>query len=321
MSFDVSALSNYTIQNEKLLVTKSLFDAKTQSLIQGEGNVMTTVKSAETINVLTTDSIFQTGGTCGFNSSGSTAFTQRTVTVGKIKVHESLCPKTLESKYTQLALSAGSIYEAIPFEKQYTDLKAGTIAEQLETAIWQGSTASGDVNLNKFDGLVKLISDSGASVNANTTPYVAAAITTSTGITASNAFTIVKAIKNAIPARVKGKKDVRLFCGWDTFDVLVDAYVTANLFNYGASQLSYESGEFTIPGTAYKVTAVHGLDGTSKLYAMRTSNMYLGCDILGEEDKWEIFYAKEAMEVRFVSEFKLGCNIAFPAEVVSFILV
>ena len=316
MGFDISALSNYTIQNEKLLVTKSLFDAKTQQVIQSAGNVMAGVKSAETINVLTSDAVFQTGGTCGFNSSGSTAFTQRTVTVGKIKVHESLCPKTLESKYTQLALAAGSMPEAIPFEKQYTDLKAGIIAEQLESGLWLGDTASADVNLNKFDGLNKLIDASGVAIAGNTT-----AIATATGITAANALTIVKNIKNAIPARVKGKKDVRVWCGWDVFDVLVDAYVNANLFNYGTSQLSYESGEFTIPGTAYKVTAVHGLDGSNRLFAIRDSNIYMGCDILGEEDKWEIFYAKEAMEVRFVSEWKLGINVAFPAEIVQFKLV
>ena len=315
MSFDVSALSNYTIQNEKLLVTKSLFDAKTQSIIQSAGNVMTSVKSAETINVLTTDAIFQTGGTCGFNSSGSSAFTQRTVTVGKVKVHESLCPKTLESKYTQLALAAGSIYESIPFEKQYTDLKAGTIAEQIETALWQGNTASADVNLNKWDGLIKLIDNSGAAVAGNTS-----GITAGTGITSANALTIVKDIKNAIPARVKGKKDVRLFCGWDVFDKLVDGFVTANYFNYGASQLSYENGEFVIPGTAYKVTAVHGLDGTNRLFALRESNLYMGCDILGEEDKWEIFYARESMEIRFVSEFKVGINTAFPNEIVQWTL-
>ena len=316
MSFDVSALANYTIQNEKLLVTRSLFAAKTQSVIQSAGNVMASVKSSETINVLATDAIFQTGGTCGFNSSGSSAFTQRTLSVGKFKVHESLCPKTLETKYTQLALAAGSMPEAIPFEKQYTDLKAGTISEQLETALWQGTTASADVNLNKFDGIAKLLADSGASVNGNTT-----SITAATGITAANALTIVKNIKNAIPAKVKGKKDVRIWCGWDTFDVLVDAYVTANLFNYGSANLSYENGEFVIPGTSYKVTAVHGLNGTSKLYAIRDSNLYMGCDILGEEDKWEIFYAKEAMEVRFVSEWKMGVQLAFPNEVVSFILV
>jgi hypothetical protein len=316
MAFDVTALSNYTIQNEKLLVTKSLFDAKTQKIIQASGNVMSSVKSSETINVLDTDAVFQTGGTCGFNSSGSSTFTQRSLTVGKFKVHESLCPKTLESKYTQLALMPGSINEGIPFEKQYTDLKAMLIAEQLETALWQGDTTSANVNLNKFNGLINLIDTAAVSANGNPS-----GITTATGITVSNAFTIVKGIKNAIPARVKGKKDVRLYCGWDVFDVLVDAYVNANLFNYGASQLSYENGEFTIPGTAYKLTAIHGLDGTNRLFAIRDSNLYMGCDILGEEDKWEIFYAKEAMEVRFVSEWKLGVQVAFPAEIVSFKLV
>lgn len=315
MGFDVSALTNYTIQNEKLLVTKSLFDAKTQSVIQSAGNVMAGVKSAETINVLTSDAVFQTGGTCGFNSSGSTAFTQRTVTVGKFKVHESLCPKTLEAKYTQLALAAGSIYEAMPFEKQYTDLKAGIIAEQLEIALWLGDTSSADVNKNKFDGLAKLIDASGVAIAGNTT-----SITAATGITAANALTIVKNIKNAIPARVKGKKDVRIWCGWDAFDALIDGFVNANYFNYGASQLAYQDGEFTIPGTAYKVTAVHGLDGSNRLFALRDSNIYMGCDILGEEDKWEIFYAKEAMEVRFVSEWKLGVNVAFPNEIVQFTL-
>lgn len=316
MAFDVSTLANYTIQNEKLLVTKSLFDAKTQKIIQSSGNVLSSVKSSQTINVLDTDAVFQTGGTCGFNSSGSSSFTQRSLAVGKFKVHESLCPKTLETKYTQLALMPGSINEGIPFEQQYTGMKATVIAEQLETALWQGSTASGNVNLNKFDGLIKLIDDSTVAINGNPT-----GITTATGITVSNAFTIVKGIKNVIPARVKGKKDVRLYCGWEVFDVLVDAYVNANLFNYGASQLSYENGEFTIPGTAYKLTAVHGLDSTNRLFAIRDTNLYMGCDILGEEDKWEIFYAKEAMEVRFVAEWKMGVQVAFPAEIVSFKLV
>jgi hypothetical protein len=316
MAFNVGSLADYTIQNEKLLVTKSLFDAKTQKIIQASGNVMSSVKSAETINVLDTDAVFQTGGTCGFNSSGSSTFTQRSLTVGKFKVHESLCPKTLESKYTQLALLPGSINEGIPFEQTYTGMKAQVIAEQLETSLWQGDTASANVNLNKFDGLIKLIDTAAVSANGNSS-----GITVATGITVTNALTIVKNIKNAIPARVKGKSDVRLFCGWEVFDVIVDAYVNQNLFNYGTSQLNYENGEFTIPGTAYKLSAIHGLDGTNRLFAIRDSNLYMGCDILGEEDKWEIFYAKEAMEVRFVAEWKLGIQVAFPAEIVSFKLV
>ncbi len=110
MAFNVAALADYTEQNEALLVTSSVLGAKTASLIKSAGNVMVGVKSAETINIMDTDAIFQSGGSCGFTASGSTTFTQRTVTVGKIKVNEALCPKDLEAKYLQKALPTGSMY-------------------------------------------------------------------------------------------------------------------------------------------------------------------------------------------------------------------
>jgi hypothetical protein len=52
---------------------------------------------------------------------------------------------------------------------------------------------------------------------------------------------------------------------------------------------------------------------------MRVSNLYLGTDILDEDqNRWELFFAREADQVRFVSEFKLGINFAFPQEIVKF---
>jgi hypothetical protein len=146
MAFDVSALAAYTEQNAAQLVTSSVLGAKTANLIKSAGNVMVGVKSAETINIMDTDAIFQAGGSCGFTASGSTTFTQRTVTVGKIKVNEALCPKDLEAKYLQKALPTGSMYDSVPFEQEFADKKAKTIAAQLETAIWQGDTASVNVN-------------------------------------------------------------------------------------------------------------------------------------------------------------------------------
>lgn len=309
MAYNVAGLSNYTKENEDLLVTSSLFDAKTQSLIQAEGNVMAGVKTAETINIIDTDAAFQTGGTCGFSASGTTTFTQRTVTTGKIKVNEALCPKALEAKYTQKALALGSMYENIPFEAEYTEKKAKTIAKQLETALWKGDTGLVDINLNKFDGLIKLIDAAGTAVSGNTGSV--------TSITSSNAVAVIDAIWVVIPAALKGKEDVRIFCGWDVFEKYVVGLRTANLFHYAADSAN---GELTIPGTGYKLTAVHGLDSANRIFAMRTSNIYLGVDLQNEEERWEIFFAKEADEVRFVAEFKMGINVAFPAEIVQFTL-
>ena len=102
MSFNVSALANYTTENQDQLVSAAVLGAKTATLIKNQGNVMVGVKSAEKINIMDTDAVFQAGGTCGFNNSGTTTFTQRTVTIGKIKVNESLCIKSLETKYIYL---------------------------------------------------------------------------------------------------------------------------------------------------------------------------------------------------------------------------
>lgn len=316
MGFDVSALANYTKENEALLVTSSVLGAKTASLIKSAGNVMVGVKSSEKINIMETDAIFQDGSSCGFNASGSTTFTQRTVTPGKIKVNEALCPKDLEAKYLQKALPTGSMYDSVPFEQEYSDKKAKTIAAQLETALWQGDTSSVNVNLNRFDGLVKLIGAASGVVAANASTYISGAPLSS--ITAANVISIFDGVYQAIPAKVVAADDMTIFCGQDLFRTYTVALKNSGSFNY---QIDVKAdSEFVLPGTTIKVIAVAGLNGTNKVYAMRLSNMFLGTDLLNEEEKFEIFYAKEADQVRFVSEFKMGVNIAFPDEVVKFIL-
>lgn len=314
MAFDVSALANYTKENQDLLVASSVLGSKTASLIKDQGNVMVGVKSSEKINIMDTDAFFQDGSSCGFNASGTTSFTQRTVTVGKIKVNEALCPKDLERTYLQKALPAGSSYDSVIFAEQYSTRKTEKISSQLEKALWQGDTASADGNLNKFDGIVKLATAAGnAIVDANSTTYYG---TPATAITAANVVSVFDAVYKAIPAEVVAKDDITIFCGMDVFRTYTIALKNANMFSYSFDGKA--DSEFTLPGTPIKVVAVQGLNGTNKIYAMRLSNLFIGTDLLNEEERFEIFYAKEADQVRFVSEFKMGVNFAFPAEIVKF---
>lgn len=320
MALDVSTLVDYVIENQDLLVSKSLFSGKTVDLINAEGNVMTGVKFAEQINILATDAIFQDGSGCTRTSSGTTSITQRKVTVGEIAVVEDICVKTLNKKYMSKKMAAGSLAEKqkIPFEKEYTDLKAGTISEQLEIAIWQGDTTSVDANLKRFDGYNKLIDAAGTAVNGNPT-----GITSGTGITLANVRSIVDGVLALLPARIQGKDDVRVFIGWDKFSLYTQALTNANLYHFAptGSEGKAAVGEIVIPGTNYILTAVHGLDGTSRIFAMRTSNMYAGVDMENEEEKWEILPDQFKNYLRFNAEFKYGVNVAFPDEIVQFKLV
>jgi hypothetical protein len=325
MAFVVSSLADYTRQNAESLFMASHFDAKTQTLIMKEGNVMTKVKSAETINLIATDAFFQSDTTCGFNASGTTTFTQRTVTVGKMKVQQQFCKKELEAKYLQEALKAGSSDESFAFEQPITEEIAQTIAEQLEVAIWTADTAGSagsNGSLNKFDGILKLLNAaSGTVVQANASGYLGIAAVTG-NITTTNVRNIVDAMWVALPAKIQGKSDIRIFSGFDTYNTYLQAYRDQNLFSFAPTQAGEKASaiELLIPGTNYRLTPVHGLDGTKRLVAIRMSNLFLGVDLEFEEDSFKIWYSPDDMVNKLHVAFKTGINFAFPGEIVNFII-
>lgn len=322
MALNVSALTDYVHENEDQLIARSVFGARTAELIMSEGTVMTGVKYAEKINIMDTDAIFQNGEGCTRVSSGTTTLTQRQVTVGDIAVVEDVCVKTLNKKYMSKKLAKGSEVNVLPFEQEYAQLKADTIAKQLEIAIWQGNTSSGNANLSRFDGYIKLIDAAASAVNANLPVYTgeAGAIVAATGITPTNVKKIVNAMWLALPADITGQDDIRIFCGWDTFNKFINAFTDQNLFNFApsGSEVSAANGVVIIPGTNYKLTAVHGLDGTNRLFSMRMSNMFAGVDMENEEEDFSMMEDQFKDYLRFKAHFKYGVNVAFPNEVVSF---
>jgi hypothetical protein len=314
MSFDLSGLSNYTNQQALPLITKSLFEAKTVSLI----NKQVGVKYIDALNLMDTDATFQYGNTCGFSSSGSTVFTQRSLTAVHTKIHESLCPKALEKYWMQTQLMAGSMENAIPFEQQYAEQKVKAIQKALETAVWQSDSS---VTTGAMDGFAKIFADASVT-NLNASGYgFSTALTFATLLsTTSNAIKLLNAFETYMPADILGKDDVAIFCGWDVYRAIKQGLVATNYFNT-AYLAGAETGEFMIPASNIKVIAVHGLNGTYDLYAGRLSNFYFGTDLLNEEERFEIFYAKEADEVRFVTEFKAGVQVAFPTQCLRFMMV
>jgi hypothetical protein len=379
MAFSVGTLANYTDEQRFPLIRKAVLSAKTASLLTLQAGV----KSAAAINILESDAVFQADG-CGFNASGTTALTQRVITVGAIKVQEALCPKTLEAKYIQTQLAPGSMYDSIPFEQIYAEEKADQIAKAVEVALWQGDLASATANLNKFDGLLKVIDGAYSAANVNAQKISGTVATTSgsatvtgtstlfssqvvagdklvigantytvsvvtsntaitltanaaasvsgitakvvkaasdffatpvTSITVSNVVAIIDAVYKAIPVEVLDKEDAFIACGTDTFRLFTIALKTANLYHYNADAINFE---LFIPGTNIKLVALNGLNGTSRIIAGRKSNMFMGVDLMNEEEKFEIFFAKEADEVRLMCAFKLGTQVAFPSQVANF---
>jgi hypothetical protein len=316
MSLSLGTLSAYTKQLVEPLLTSAVFEAKTQKMIMDGGIVIPGVKSAAAIPLMDTDAFFQTDS-CGFDASGTTTITQRTVTVGKIKLEERICVKDFEAYFTQEALRAGSNYEDfgnVQFAEAYLAKKNARIAAQLETAIWQSDATGSTANLNRFDGLIKLIA-AGSPINANVSGFTGVA--TITTVTASNVIAATEGIYKAIPAAVMAKGDVKIFVGYDWYRLLILAYRALNMFSYNPQDVNAQS--FILPGTNIEIVAVNGLNSTGDAFAMSMSNMVLAVDLENDETNYKLWYSEDNNEMRFRAAFKIGVNVAFTTEVVSFL--
>jgi hypothetical protein len=244
-----------------------------------------------------------------YTASGNTTFSQRVITVGKIKVEETLCPKTLEAKWMQTQIAPGSP-ESVPFEEQIGNEKASRIAKLLEVAMWQGDTATSNTNpnTNRFDGFTKIIDAASASTVAGNT-------SSATAITVANIEGLVDDMYNVIPADIAEAEDLVLFVGIDTFKKYTTALRNSNLFHYAADS---EGMEILIPATNVRMIAVGGLSGTNRMFLARLSNMFVGTDLANEEEEYRFWYSQDNDEVRFRATMKYGVQIAFPDQLISF---
>jgi len=318
MALAFSGLSAYTKQLVKPLLTSAVFDAKTQQMIMDGGIVLSGVKSSVAIPLMETDAVFASQS-CSFDASGTTTFSQRTITVGKIKVEEKICPKDLEAYFTQEALRAGSTYEDFgnaDFQAAFLAKKNLRIAAQLETALWQGDSTGATANTNKFDGLQKLIA-AGSPVDANVSGYTGVSGSPITTVTASNVVAATEGIYKAIPVAVLSKGDVKIFVGNDWYRLLILAYRALNLFSYNPQDVNAAS--FILPGTNVEIVSVNGLNTTGDAYAISLSNLALAVDLENEENNYKMWYSEDNNDVRFRAEFKIGVNVAYTNECVKFI--
>jgi hypothetical protein len=315
MALSFSGISAYTKQEIAPLLTEAVFAAKTQSLIKSGGILLPKTKSSVAVPKLATNANFQVDA-CGWNPSGTTTLSQATVTVGKVKMEETICPKDFEAYFSQEALKAGSTYEDFgwaDFQTKFTEQKNKMIAKQLEVGLWQGDTDSAVENLKRFDGLIKII-DAGSPVNANVSGYVSGGPIST--ITAANIVSILNGVYKAIPVEIIDADDLKVFVGNDTYRLAVLAYQALNLYNYKVDGDANQT--FVIPGTNVELVAVNGLNGTGDIYATTLSNIAMAFDLEAEEENYKIWYSQDNNEVRYRVAFKLGIGVAYTTLCVKF---
>ena len=310
MSFNVASLTNYVNEQSTDLISRLYFEKTSSDYF----TLQSGVKKTDALHLLAVTAFPQDGSGCSPTASGDVTFTNRDITVGQITYFSGFCMKDLIPKYTQILLRAGNAEtEDMAFEAEVADSIIKTIMEHNETADWQGDTASGNVYINRYDGLIKIIDAATTAVAGNTS-----AATSITSGASGNVDTLVNNICNARPAKVKSAANQVLFVGQDTFDKFVDTLNAKNLYNVDAT--SWANYSVSIPGKNVTLVGVVGLDGTDRMFLGTQENFFLGFDLQNDEEEFDMWYEKKDDKVYYRVKFKRGLQVAYPNEIVEFTL-
>ena len=313
MGFTVSSLTDYVNEQSTNLLLRSFYENKSS---QYYGTVMTGVKLTDALQLFAVTGYPQADTACSNTASGDTAFTQRNITVKPIKYHDTLCPKDLRAKWTQILLRPGSSgeVESLTFEATIAEALVSLVKEHIERADWQGNTASGDAVIKMYDGFVKIIDAAGTAIAGNTTN-----ITVATGVTtgsSGNADTIVTNICDARTAAIKNNPNQVMFCGTDFFDKYTATLMAKNLFHVDAT--AWANYEMMVPGRNVRLVGVPGLDGTNRLFLSTRENFVLGTDMQNEFEDFKMWYSMDDDNIKYTIRFKRGVQVAYPSQIVQF---
>lgn len=295
MSVILTGLSQYIEERRLPLIAEAVLKSKTASLL----NLQSDVKWKAAINLVSVNPVLQDGSACGWSDAGTAELSQRVITAPIIKINQSFCEKDFIKYWTGYETKIAVGRETLPFEQYFTSLIVEEVKAANEKMIWQGDTASEDEKLKWTDGLLKLMAADENVVK----PTIAEG---------TSAFDAIKAVYMAIPEKVLDKAVI--FVGADTYRSFIMEMVEKNLYHYSAD--GYPNEEFVFPGTNTKVIAVNGLNGTNKIVAARTENLFMGVDMANDAEQFEVWYSKDFREYRLALQYNLGVQFAYGDEIV-----
>ena len=293
MALNVSTLTNYVEEKRLPLIAKSFLSGKTIDLIQLETGVL----QDTALNLVSASVDFGDGATCGWNATDGVALSQRIMKPTFLKVNQSFCDKSLLKKWASYEVKLAAGREQLPFEESFMAEIANAISESIEKLVWQGDST----NDNEPDGFLKIL---GA---------VSSGVVSATWSAGTTAYNRIKTVYNAIPANIIDKEDTVIFVGEETYREFIQDLVAANLYHFSPD---YKAGEYMLPGTAIRVIAVNGLNGTGKIVAGRLSNFFYGVGAEDDKDTFDFWYSQDNREFRLAVYFAMAVQVAYPNEIV-----
>lgn len=289
MAYNATGLTDYVEQNNLPLLSEAIVGGE----FMEEFNIQTGIKATSSLNYLDVDVTLQDGTACGFNALGGDTFTQRDITVTPLKVNKTWCPKDLTAKWMGYTVKTAANGQELPFEQYLLGEVNKKVQSLIGFNLWQGDTVTSGATYSDFDGVLTI---------TGTTEL--------TGVTSGmSVYDATLYVYNNIPANVID--NAVIYMGMDSYRTFIQNILAKNLF-----QVDAQEGDFTyvLPASNIRVKGINYLNGTKKIVATDPKNIYIGTDMEGDYEAYDLFWSQDDRLYKLVIEFKAGVQIAFPDE-------
>jgi len=300
-SYVVSSITGFTDQTSTELMMKALVGGTTAKV----ANVKLGIKGTQQIQIMDNSPAFQAGA-CGWSPSGTTTFSQISLTVCPERVNEALCPDQLYSTYQSLLLTKGQTEESVPFELEIADLYVKKIQQRIEQKLWQATTAGGDC----FQGFNALIVTGATSVANSTGTTFSSTVAYGT---AGNPITEVDKLISVLDDNAQAVENLVCFMSYANYRLYVTALTKANFFvNYigNSTVIGGEANAFAVhPNSTVKVYPTLGLSGSGKVVIGPADYFVVGFDALSQDEKIDLWWSRDNDEIRIRSNYNYGAAL------------
>ena len=307
MATTTSITTTYAGEFAGKYIAAALLSAPT--LEKGGLTIHPNIKFKQVIQRLATDEIIK-NSTCDFDATSTVTLTEKVLNPEEFQVNLQLCKKDFHSTWQAAEMGFGA-FDVLP--KSFSDFLIAHVAEKvasaMESTIWTGVNATA----GQFAGLSTQIAADAA--------LPAAQEVTGTTVTASNVITELGKLVDAIPARLYGQPDLKLYVSQNIYK----AYVRA-LGGFGASGLGangYDNkgtnqalGELMFDGVP--VFMANGL-AANTAWATPTSNLHFATGLLNDMNEVKVLDMADldgSQNVRVIMRFTADAKYGFAEDCV-----
>jgi hypothetical protein len=307
MPTTTSITTSYSGEFAGKYIAAALLSAPT--LEKGGLTIHPNVKYKQVIQRVATDDIIK-NATCDFDATSTVTLTEKVLNPEEFQVNLQLCKKDFHSTWQAAEMGYGA-FDVLP--KSFSDFLIAHVAEKvasaMESTIWTGVNATA----GQFAGLSTQIAADAALPSAQEVA--------GTTVTASNVITELGKLVDAIPARLYGQPDLKLYVSQNIYK----AYVRA-LGGFGASGLGangYDNkgtnqalGELMFDGVP--VFMANGL-AANTAWATPTSNLHFATGLLNDMNEVKVLDMADldgSQNVRVIMRFTADAKYGFAEDCV-----